>query len=321
MGKNLITGGCGFIGRHLARYLAEANEQVVIFDIKEESVLNNALAGHINYIKGDLTDWEQVCQAVSNNGIDCIYHLGGVLLHAAETSPQLACQINVSGTLNILEAARLFNVGSVIFASTAGATGSEGLRDADDTAVYMPNTMYGLTKFLGERLGEYYYSRYNVNFRSIRLPAVMGPREKSDSISRYVSLMIQEPALGYAYQVYVDKSIKNPYLYIKDIVHALVKLKNADEARLKRRVYNLAGLEITAGEEADIVGKYLPEARIDFKPDEVSVNILKKVPFVDGSKAREEWGFHPIFATEEAVRDFINEVQSNKQMYTHQSSD
>jgi nucleoside-diphosphate-sugar epimerase len=124
--------------------------------------------------------------------------------------------------------------------------------------------------------------------------------------------MIQEPALGRRYTAYVNEFVKNPFLYVKDIVRALVKLKNADEARLKRRVYNLEGIVISAGEEADIIRGYIPEAQIDFEPDETSVNILKNVPFLDGSKSREEWDFHPFYSPEEAIKDFIKEVRTNK---------
>ena len=311
MGNNLVTGGFGFVGKSLTKHLIDAGEPVVVFDIKEGLIPANWVEDRVKVVLGDLSNWEQVQAVVRENDIDCIYHLGVVLLNAAETNPQGACMINVYGTLNILEAARRFQVRSVIYASSGGACGEAVPPEINEALASIPNTMYGLTKLFGERIGEFYHYKYNINFRSARFPVIIGAGGNT-GISRYASLMIQEPALGRSYSPYVDESVKIPFMYIKDIVRAVFTLRKADEAGLKRRVYNLEGIDLTAGDQRDIITKYFPDAKIDFEPDEEAVKILNSIFRLDGTKAREDWGFDHHYTPEEAIEDFIKEVQEEQ---------
>ena len=118
--------------------------------------------------------------------------------------------------------------------------------------------------------------------------------------------------MGHTYRAFVDESVRFPFMCVKDAVHALVSLKRADEASLKRRVYNIGGFSPTAGEEANIVRKHLPQAQIEFHPDEAAMRILNDMPNeADGMRARQEWGFHLRYSLDEAIKDFISEVKAS----------
>ncbi|RKL64049.1 NAD-dependent epimerase/dehydratase family protein [Thermoanaerobacteraceae bacterium SP2] len=311
MGKNLITGGLGFLGSRVAKRLLDDGEEVVLFDIATKSRFIKDIEEdkRLKIVQGDMRNFAQVIEAVKDNDIDCIYHLGALLANEAEASPQTAYEVNVNGTYHVLEAARLFKVSCVIFPSTISTYGP-GIPDVvNEDVVQYPNNMYGVTKVIGERLGEYYYHRYGVNFRCVRFPAIVGP-ERTTGLSSYTSVMILEPAMGRVYRTYVDESVRCPFIYKNDAVNALVSLRYADEACLKRRVYNIEVISCTAGEEAAAVKKYLPEAKIEFHPDKKAVEILNAwAKDVDGTRAFQEWGFRLQYGLEETIKSVIDEVR------------
>jgi len=316
MARNLITGGLGFVGSCLARQLLEEGEEVVIFDIASAlTPLIKGIEDRVKIVRGDLTNWAQVLDVVKDSGIECIYHLGALLTPACEASPSAAYATNLGGTYHILEAARLFNVDSLIFTSSIATYGPDAPPVVNEDTVQRSTTIYGITKVASEQLGEYYHHRYGVNFRSVRYPLLVGPG-RTVGISRYATEMIQVPALGRAYQAYVEESLKMPVMYVKDAAWCLVCLKRASEGSLKRRVYNVGGNFLSAREEADIVRSYLPQAQIEFHPDETAMRVLNDFAReIDDSRARQEWAFSLRYNADDLVKHFISEIQANRAIY------
>lgn len=313
---NLITGGLGFIGSNLAGRLVEQGEEVFLFDIVPRSKLIDDIVDRVKVIQGDLSNWAQVLDIVRKYGVDCIYHTGALLSASAEENPLTAYMVNANGTFHILEAARLFGVKTVMFLSTI-ATYGPGLPDrvGDDT-IQRPTTMYGVTKVLGERLGEYYHRKFGVNFRGIRFPSVIGPGRGHGGVSAYSTLIVQEPAAGRLYKVFVDEETRIPLLYIKDAVQSLIQLEQADEKSLKRRVYNIEGFSPTAIELARAVKKYLPDARIEFCPITEMVEIARSWPReLDSRCACEDWGWETRYTLSKAIEDFVEEFRVRRYLY------
>lgn len=306
----LITGGTGFIGSHLARFLHQEGEKVTLFDIRPNLSLIEDIKGEVNVVKGDVSCLSDVLSVVKNNKVEIIYHTGALLSAEAEEYPIAAFRTNLVGTFNVLEAARLFEVKMVIFASSIAAFG-EGVSDpVPNEAPQKPTTMYGVTKVASERLGEYYYRRFGVNFRALRLPSVVGPGRGSDGASAYSTLMIEKPARGEDYQVYVGQDSQMPILYIKDALRAFVGLQKTDEAKLKRRVYNIGGISPTAGEIAESVRRYIKNAGLEFNPDKGMQEIVDSWPeALDETRAREEWGWAVKYNLDHMVEDFVKEVR------------
>lgn len=315
--SKLITGGLGFVGSHLARKLVELGEDVVLFDLVSQSKLIEDIKDKVKIVRGDLSNWAQVLHGVKEYDVDCIYHAGALLSATAEENPLAAYMVNANGTFHVLEAARLFDVKKVIYLSTAATYGPGLPERISDDEVQKPTTMYGVTKVFCERLGEYYHRKFGLNFRGARLPSIIGPGRGGGGASVYTSLIIQEPAAGRLYKVFVDEEAKTPIVYIKDAVQALIQLEQADENSLKRRVYNIEGFAPTAIELANAVKKYIPEARIEFHPIPEMVDIVHNWPQeIDGSYAREDWGWKTRYTLDGMIEDFIEEFRKK---YLHNS--
>src|SRR4029077_16707320 len=124
-----------------------------------------------------------------------------------------------------------------------------------------------------ERLGEYYHSKTWVDFRAVRYPSVIGAARGPGGTTGYSALLIQLPLQDKAYEVYVNKETRLDILYVKDAVNALIQLHDAPPEQLKRRVYNIAGIQIAdqAPQASDIeaaVKLIKPQASITYKVDQ-----------------------------------------------------
>jgi len=316
MSRNLITGGLGYVGSNLAKRLLENGEEVVIFDILPSSRSIESIKDDVKIIQGELGNLAEVLNAVQANNIDCIYHLGAMITMPAEANPWAAYNTNANGTYHILEAARLFNVNSVIFPSGIANYG-RGAPEVitDDTFQSNPSQIYAVTKIFGERLGEYYHYRFGVNFRCVRFPAICGPGRR-EGLAAYASLMVHETAKGRPCQLPIDEKTQMPFIYIKDVVRCLTSLKNTDEANLRRRVYNIDGFSLPAKEMADTIRRYIPDTEIEFLADENVVKLASDMPKkMDATRAREDWGWKPECDWDKAVQDFIAEVKANPNLY------
>jgi nucleoside-diphosphate-sugar epimerase len=312
----LITGGLGFIGSHLAHALLKRGEEVVLFDIIPRSPLIEDIKDRVKIVQGDLASWAEVLEVVKKYKIDGIYHTGALLSAAAEEKPITAYQVNAGGTFHILEAAKLFNVERVIFLSTIATYGPGITQKVNEDTIQMPISMYGVTKVFSERLGEYYYRKFGVDFRGVRLPSVIGPGRGPGGASAYSTLMISEPALGRPYRVFVAEDVRMALLYIKDAVDCLIQLYYADNSRLKRRVYCIAGFSPTAKEIYHEVKKHIPDADLKFEPDPEMTELVRSwPPYFDETKANEEWGWKTKYFLEETIRDFIREIQTHPERY------
>ena len=316
----LITGGAGFISAEIARILLSRGEKrLILFDIHPSTKRLGDLTGRIEMVQGDLRNFSHVLNLVETCRPDVIYHLGGMLSVPSDADPSAAIQVNVLGTFHILEAARLFKVRQLLFASTT-ATYARDIREEvmDDYTLQRPQFFYGATKLFCEHMGLFYRRKYGLDFRGVRYPSVVGPGVKTPGVVQYNSWAIEESARGNPFTIYVKPETRCPVIYFKDAAGAIVKLGDAPKERIEMVNYVLAGATpiASAQELADMVKARIPDARIDFRPDLELQKILDKslLP-IDDRVARKEWGWRSEYDQERIVDDFLAELRTHPDRY------
>ena len=173
----LITGGTGFIGAEVVRLLLEKGEtNLVVFDINPSTKRLDDVADQVEIVRGDLGNFSHVLNAVKNAQPSVIYHLGGMLSVPSDADPGAAIRANALGTFHVLEAAKLFEVSQVLFSSSIGTYGLD-IQDKviDDHTLQRPQLFYGATKLFCEDMGLFYKRKYNLDFRCVRYPGIVGP--------------------------------------------------------------------------------------------------------------------------------------------------
>ncbi|MGQ9543936.1 MAG: NAD-dependent epimerase/dehydratase family protein [Candidatus Bathyarchaeia archaeon] len=314
----LVTGGTGFIGWNITRRLVEKGKEVILFDIAQPRRGQNieGLAPKVKFRRGDLSSWPDVLEVIKRNHVKEIFHTGAMLSEACEENPLAAYMVNINGTFNLLEASVLFEVEKVTFISSVASYSLGQEEVISSKSPQRPHSMYGVTKVCGELLGEYFNRRFGLDFRCVRLPSIIGPGRGGGGLSSYTTLMIQEPALGRPYEVYVSEDTRCPILYYKDAVRCLIQLHEAPVEMVKTRSYCIAGHIPTAAEIAEMVKEKIPDAKIIFRPDPEKTRIVKSwAQKIDESEANIEWGWRREYSLEESIEDFIREVRESPDRY------
>jgi threonine 3-dehydrogenase len=334
----LITGGTGFIGSNLAMRLLEGDKstRVVLFDrdpdMRRLTGFKSSIAGvpdryspvsdRITFVQGDLTLLPQVLALFDAHQPDSVFHLGALLSAGAESNPTMGFQVDLLGTWHVLDAARLYcqHQGKppvrVLFPSTIASFGQFIQPGAlvPNEAVQMPTTMYGVSKVGVERLGEYYNSKGWADFRAVRFPSVIGASRGPGGTTVYSTLIVQLPAQGKPYEAYVGPDTPLDVIYVADAVNALLQLHDANNANLKRRVYNIAGIRVAAGKPplandiAAAVKDVVAGAQITFKSTPLEATV-RGFGILDDTAAQKDWGW-PAKPSDlaTAVKAFTQEV-------------
>jgi len=316
----LVTGGTGFIGACLVDQLLERGDEVIVLDRQGTSHWDNASVKP-RIIIGDITNMSEVLNVFKANKIDHVFHLAAMLSLPSEANPWAAFNVNAGGTMNMLEAVRLFDIDRMIMASTTGTYGLDIDEPAiTDTTLQRPTTMYGSTKVFAELLGRFYKKKFGTDFRSVRIPSLVGPGIRTRAIGQYNSWMIEEPAQGRPYVCYGPPDRGLPLIYFKDTAAAFAVLADAPKDRIKTINYNIAGVNksVAPQEIEKSVKRAIPDAVITYDPDPVVVQYFATLKFdaLDDSRAREEWDWKPQFGTVDAiVDDFIKEVREHPERY------
>lgn len=264
-------------------------------------------------ILGDLSDRNAILNTVRSRKIESIFHLGAMLSSSAEDDPYNAWRANMDGMLNVLDAARLGGSERVVFSSTIATYGTSIEQPLRDDSPQWPVSLYGVTKVAGERLGVYYRHRFGLDFRAIRLPVVVAARGSGGGASAYCSAVLEECVFKGEYDFYVRPTTRAPILYIADAVRGLINLYGAPSRKLRRCVYNIAGVSALAEELAAVVRRQLPKARITYNPDPVRSGIVESWPQqIDDSDARCDWDWKATWDLDRMSREIIEVLEDDR---------
>ena len=322
----LITGAAGEIGHALVERLAEQGADIVTLDLKplEPEIAARVSRGYV----GSILDTQLLDTILAEYRVTRVYHLAALLSTRSEFTPVVAHEVNVEGTLNLLEfaTAQARSHGEPVrffYPSSIAAYGlpdkevktSEGavLEDEWNT----PITMYGCNKLACEHLGRYYAYHYKqldaearpgrVDFRSLRFPGLISAFTiPSGGTSDFAPEMIHAAAKGEQYQCFVRPDARIPFMTMPDAVEAIFGLMEVDPEKLDRQVYNLQAFNPSAEEVRALVLEHFPDARIGFTLDPKRMAIVDSWPAaVDDQAARRDWGFAPVHGLKEAFEDYL----------------
>ena len=323
----LITGASGEIGHGLIEGLAaDGISSIITIDLQP---LDPRMAAQVEraYV-GSILDTHLLERILSEYEIDMVFHLAALLSTRGEFTPTTAHEVNVDGTLALLQFAQ--NEGEshgrpvvFLYPSSIAAYGFPDLaskRRAGRVREHewnVPTTMYGCNKLYCEHLGRYYAQHYKqlaaetlsgkVDFRAIRFPGLISAvTVPSGGTSDFAPEMIHAAAKGEPYACFVRPDARIPFMVMPDAVDALLRLARAPRERLTQTVYNIGAFAPTAGEIRELVLAGFPAAEISFEPDLKRQAIIDSWPAdVDDGAARTDWGLAPRYGLQDAFTGYL----------------
>jgi threonine 3-dehydrogenase len=330
----LITGAGGEIGHGLVTRLSAAGASVVTLDV---TPLERDLARYVTReFTGSITDTNLLERLLAEFEVNHVYHLAALLSTRSEFTPMAAHQVNVEGTLNLLEFAQRQGEshGRPVVFVYPSSIAAYGLPDLEtkmragrvrEDAFPHPTTMYGCNKLYCEELGRYYTRHYkqlsadvtaHVDFRAVRFPGLISAATvPSGGTSDYAPEMIHAAARGEPYACFVRPDTTIPFMAMPDGVDALLKLAAAPRDRLSRTAYNVTSFNPSAAEVRDVVADAFPGVAITFAVDAKRQGIVDSWPAdVDDSAARRDWGFEPAFGFDRAFSEYL--IPTIRQRYS-----
>ncbi|MHA2123201.1 MAG: NAD-dependent epimerase/dehydratase family protein, partial [Promethearchaeota archaeon] len=292
MRKILVIGSAGQLGSEIVPKLRKnyGKENVIASDIKIPS--NEEANDSAPFIQLDILKKESVSRSIVEYNIDTIFNMASILSASGERSPLKAWDVNLNGLINVLEISKEYNIERIIWPSSIAAFGPTTPRvNTPNETILSPTTMYGITKVTGELLANYYYNKYSLDIRSMRLPGIISSKTFPEGgTTDYAVEIFYDAIREKKYTSFVKESTVLPMMYIRDCVKCMIDLLAADPTKLNHRVYNVTSMSFSIGELAAEIKKHIPEFIISYKPDfrqEIADSWPKTI---DDSLARKEWG-------------------------------
>jgi UDP-glucose 4-epimerase len=293
--KVLITGGAGFIGRHLSDHLTSyGGYEVTVIDNESLGDREHLDLTRVRFLRGDLRSRDDLRSAL--DGQDAVVHL------AADTrvmdsieNPAHNFENNVIGTFNLLELCRELAVNRVVAASTGGAIVGDVPPPVHERMAARPTSPYGASKLMLEGYLSAYSAAYGLNGCALRFSNIYGPRSfhKGSVVAHFYKQLIADQPLV----VYGDGSQARDFLYVRDLVEGIRVAIDSDA----NGAYQLgSGLPTTLNQLVDLIrtvtGRELSIVHKDFRPGEVHRT------WCEIDKARAALGFDPTTPLEEGLR-------------------
>lgn len=311
MNAMLVTGAVGQIGTELVQALRKkyGKDCVIAAGHKTKPTKEFIDSGPFQFV--NVLDRDQFEKAIVNNDIDTIYHMASILSAVGEMNPQLCYEVNMSGLFNVLEVARIHKLERLITASSIAVFGSGVPRDnTPNDTILLPTTMYGITKVAGELLGTYYFHKFGVDYRSVRLPGIISSETMPGGGTTDYSVEMYYAAVeGRRYICFVREDTVLPMIYMPDAIKSLMDLAEADGSQLKHRIFNVHSMSFSAGELTDSIREIIPTFVCDYKPDYRQAIADSWPRSLDDSAAREEWNWEPTFDLPRMTEDMIEKLR------------
>jgi UDP-glucuronate 4-epimerase len=314
----LVTGGAGFIGSHLSERLLKEDNSAVCLDnfdnyydpaIKMRTVerIKKEFPDRFEVIPGDIRNPEFLRDLFGKNKIDVIVHLAARAgVRPSIEQPLLYQDVNIRGTLTLLEACKEAGVKNLVFASSSSVYGENqrvpfSERDLD----IQPISPYGATKRAGELLCYSHHHLYGINIACLRIFTAYGPRQRPDMAIHKFTRLIDE---GQKVPIFGDGSSRRDYTYIDDLIEGILGVLHHHQGF---EIYNLGenqttSLDALIGLIEKNLGKKAKIDRMTTQPGDVSIT------YADIEKAKAKLGYRPKIGMEEGIKRFVQWYKQDK---------
>ncbi len=249
----LVTGGAGFIGSHTVDHLLAAGHEVAVLDDLSTGFTTNLPLGAIEFVEGSICDWPLVEELVRS--VDSVVHLAALVsVPKSIESPRLSSSTNITGTINVLDAARLAGLKRVICASSAAVYGQSSAPVQKETDLCNPLSPYGVEKLADEGYAAAFNACYGMQNLCLRFFNVYGPRQLPDHdyaavIPKFIGRALKDEVLT----IDGDGMQSRDFIYVHDVADVLTLLATNDHPT-DASVFNLAfGSVVTVKDLADLV--------------------------------------------------------------------
>jgi nucleoside-diphosphate-sugar epimerase len=309
MKRILVTGSVGQIGSELTLALRQRFGAENVVATGRKTPPSDALKNSGPFYFIDVAKRETLEEVVRKHSIDTIVHMAAILSAVGEQNPMRCWDVNINGTLVVLECAREHEMARVIIPSSIAAFGPETPRDrTPNDTILKPRTMYGVTKVAGELLGDYYFRKYGLDVRGLRYPGIISHETlPGGGTTDYAVAIYYEAVKQQRYSCFVREDTRLPMMYMPDCIKSTIDLAEADLGKLKHHCdFNVGAMSFSVGELAASIRKHVPEFTCSYEPD-FRQQIADSWPMsLDDSAAREEWGWKPAYDLEAMTRDMLD---------------
>lgn len=260
----------------------------------------------------DITNQQQIADAVEKYHVDTIYNLAALLSAVAEAKPQLAWKIGVGGLFNVLEVAREKKC-AVFTPSSIGSFGPSTPKDnTPQDTIRDPKTMYGVTKVTGELLSDYYYTRFGVDTRAVRFPGLISyVTPPGGGTTDYAVDIYYSAVKGETFECPIAAGTFMDMMYMPDALRAAIEIMEADPEKLvHRNAFNIASMSFDPEMIYNSIKESVPDFKMVYKVDPLRQAIAESWPnSLDDSCAREEWGWKPDYDMKTMTKDMIEKLR------------
>ena len=306
--RALVTGGAGFIGSHIAHRLVEAGHEVVVLDNFFTGSRTNLeeIAPRVRLIEGDVRHLATVEECAT--GCEVVFHEAAIVsVPYSVERPQESHDVNIQGTLNVLQAARKAGTRRVVFASSAAIYGEEPTLPKIETMRPEPISPYAVEKIAGEHYLAAWSKLFALETVALRYFNVFGPRQDPRSpYSGVISVFVDRILGGRPITFFGDGSQCRDFVYVDNVVDA--NILAATREGVSGRAYNVAcGKRTTLGELASLIeraaGRTVERSLSDPRPGDIKESVA------DITRARAELGYAPVVDVEDGLKRLVRYVR------------